>query len=91
MSITAYQQKGRDHIRYINRRAHNLWEKYGYRSEAWPKAIREALHEHIKYLEDADRLNREIEDRENKKRDDSKDVKLWWRNAKTGKWEPLIV
>jgi hypothetical protein len=95
MLVTAYQQKGRDHIRYINRRAHNIWEKYGYKNEKWFHCLKEALQEHIKYLEDVDRLNREVERRETERQKAAAVKKnapvCYWRNRKTNEWEPLIV
>lgn len=52
--VTVYQAKGRNHIRYINRMMHNVWEKYGYKEEMKFHALGEAFQTHIKYLRSLD-------------------------------------
>ena len=95
MAVIAFQSNGRNHIRYINRLAHNMWEGYGYREELKMFCLREALKKHVKYLEDVDRINKEIEERENRRVAENATSKkhptMFWRDQKTGKWEPLIT
>lgn len=52
--VTVYQAKGRNHIRYINRMMHNIWERYGYNDNMRVHALGEAFQTHINYLRSID-------------------------------------
>ena len=83
--VTVFQAKGRNHIRYINRMMHNIWEKYGYKDEMKIHALGEAFQKHITYLRSLEAEPQPVvADTEPPKRITG----TWWRN-KDDKWEPL--
>lgn len=65
MAVTTYQSKGRNHIRYINRLAHNIWESCGYKDELWNFCLWKALKNHRQYLTNGEEINNLIEKRKN--------------------------